>query len=227
MGRDFKKENPQKKSKPLSRRDIEQANIKLKAEKANNKTKKQLNHQRALNAFEELRLLKTDSSDSEMENSNISRTSAEEELFNTNTRMQEDIERGSKHARSPDDTSQSKRKIADPAPLFLECSRRTQIAKAGPSTLLTISTNSTTHSNTPMVAALNTGLQHISEEEKVALKVNTSVPPATNTSNTSILILATSILLHTVLILLLAFCLLSLPLWWRAILKNLSLRSLE
>ena len=91
MGRDFKKENPQKKSRSLSRRDIEQANIKLKAEKANNKTKKQINHLRALNA---LRLLKTDSSDSEMENSNISRTSAEEELFNTNTRMQEDIERG-------------------------------------------------------------------------------------------------------------------------------------
>ena len=106
MGRDFKQENPQKKSKYLSRRDIDLANIKLKAEKANNKTKKQINHQRALNAFEELRLLKTDSSsDSEMENSNISRTSAEEELFNTNTRMQEDIERGSKHARSPDDTS--------------------------------------------------------------------------------------------------------------------------
>ena len=140
MGRDFKKENPQKKSRSLSRRDIEQANIKLKAEKANNKTKKQINHLRALNA---LRLLKTDSSDSEMENSNISRTSAEEELFNTNTRMQEDIERGSKHARSPDDTPHSRRKMAGPAPLFLECSRRTQIAKAAPSTLLTINTANT------------------------------------------------------------------------------------
>ena len=180
MGRDFKKENPQKKSRSLSRRDIEQANIKLKAEKANNKTKKQINHLRALNA---LRLLKTDSSDSEMENSNISIASAEEELFNTNTRMQEDIERGSKHARSPDNTSQSKRKIADPAPLFLECSRRTQIAKAG-STLLTINTANTIHS-TPLVAPSNVRSQHIIEEENEAFKVYTLGPSATNTSNTT------------------------------------------
>ena len=118
-----------------------------------------------------------------MKNSNISTTSAEEELFNTDTRMQEDIERGSKHARSPDHTSQSKRKIADVAPLFLACSRRTQIAKAGQSTLLTINTDNTIHS-TPLVAPSNIRQQHIIEEENVAFTVYTSGPSATNTSNT-------------------------------------------
>ena len=59
------------------------------------------------------------------------------------------------------------------------------MAKASPSTLLTINTINTIHATSPLVAASNTRPQHIIEEEKETLKVYTSGPPATNTSNTT------------------------------------------